>query len=115
MQRSLRSSRPVGRGGFTVKEPAKEDTKELQGYHNPCLKLPNELLLMIASFLDKEFQVLLSLSCRRFRVLLNGCLDLSLCGFSVKLRFLRCLELDILNIYRVAHAVSCSNGKPGDG
>lgn len=62
MQRSLRSSRPVGREGFTVKEPAKEDTKDLQGYHCPCLKLSNELLLMIASFLDKEFQVLLSLS-----------------------------------------------------
>jgi hypothetical protein len=94
MQRSLRSSLSVGRGGFPVEEPAKEDTKDPQGHHNPFLKLPNELLLMITSFLDKEFQVLLSISCRRFRVLLNGCLDLSLCDFSMRLRFLRYLELD---------------------
>ena len=93
MQRSFRSSRPVGRVGFKVEEPAK-DTKDLQDYHNPFLKLPNELLLVIANFLDKEFQVLLSLSCRRLRVLLNSCLDLSLCDISLKLRFLQCLELD---------------------
>ena len=56
--------------------------------------MPNELLLMIASFLDKEFQVLLSISCRRLRVLLNGSLDLSLPDLRVKLRFLRYLEID---------------------
>ena len=82
-QRSFRSSRPVGRVGFKVKELAK-GIKNLQGYHNPFLKLPNELLLMIANFLDKEFQVLLSLSCRRLCVLLNSCLDLSLCDKKCK-------------------------------
>jgi hypothetical protein len=54
MQRSFRSSRSVGRIGFKVEEPAKA-TKDLQYYHNPFLKLPNELLLVIANFLDKEF------------------------------------------------------------
>ena len=49
---------------------------------------------MIANFLDKEFQVLLSISCRRLRVLLNGSLDLSLPDLRVKLRFLRYLEID---------------------
>ena len=93
VQRSFRSSLPVGRVGFKVTEPA-EDTKDLQDYHSPFLKLPAELLLVIANFLDKEFQVLLSLSCRQLRALLDSSLDLSLCGISVKLRFLRYLELD---------------------
>lgn len=87
MQRSFKSWCPFGRVGFQVEEPAK-DTNHIQHYHNPLFKLPNELLLVIANFLDKEFQVLLSLSCRRLRVLLNSCLDLSLCDISVKLRFL---------------------------
>jgi hypothetical protein len=93
MQRSFRSSRPVGRVGFGAEELAK-DTEDLQEHRNPLLKLPNELLLLVADCLEKEFQVLLSLSCRRLRVLLNSCLDLSLCDISVKRRFLRCLELD---------------------
>jgi hypothetical protein len=90
IQRTFRSSRFVERVGFPVEELA----KDIQDYRNPLLKLPNELLLVIANFLDKEFQVLLGLSCRRLRVLLNSCLDLSLSDISVKLRFLQCLELD---------------------
>ena len=85
--------RSDGRVGFKVEELAK-DAKNIQDYHNPFLELPIELLLMITNSLDKEFQVLLSLSCRRLRVLLNSCLDLSLCDISVKLRFLQCLEPD---------------------
>jgi hypothetical protein len=96
LQRSFRSLRPVGRAGSEVEELAKDtkDTKDVQDHHNPFLQLPNELLLMIANSLDREFQVLLSLSCSRLRVLLNSRLDLSLCDRNVKLRFLQCLELD---------------------
>jgi hypothetical protein len=75
MQRGFRSSRPVGRVGFEIAEPAR-DTNNLQDYHNSLLKLPDELLLVIANFLDQEFQVLLSLSCKRLRVPLDSCLDL---------------------------------------
>ena len=88
-----------------VKEPAKEPAKDLakesaketvnlQDYDHPFLGLPNELLLAVADFLDKEFQALLSLSCTQLRVLLNTHLDLSLNDISVKLRFLRYLERD---------------------
>jgi hypothetical protein len=93
LQRTFRPLRPVGRVGFKFGEPVK-DTKHSRDHQNPFLRLPNELLLEIATFLDKEFQVLLSLSCRRLRVLLNSCLDLSLCDMSMKLQFLRCLEPD---------------------
>lgn len=81
----------------SAKEPAKESAKEtvdLQCYGNPFLDLPNELLLEVAHFLDKDSQALLSLSCTRLRVLLNFHLDLSLNDISVKLRFLRYLERD---------------------
>lgn len=93
IQRGFRSSCTVRRGGLNVQEPAK-DTKDLHDYSNPFLKLPNELVLLIADFLDQEFQALLSLSCRRFRVLLASSLDLSLCGRSAKVRFLQHLEID---------------------
>ena len=105
IRRIFRLSRSVGRVDFKVeelaKEPAKEPVKEpvketvdLQDYSNPFLNLPNELLLAVAHFLDKEFQALLSLSCTRLRLLLNSYLDLSLNDISVKLRFLRYLERD---------------------
>jgi hypothetical protein len=93
VQRRFRFSRPVGRVGFKVKEPVK-DIKVLQDYHSPLLDLPAELLLVIANFLEREFRILLSLSCRRLRVLLNSCLDLSIYDIDGKLRFLRYLELD---------------------
>ena len=93
LQRTFKSLRPVGTVGFKVEEPVK-DIEDLRDHQNPFLRLPNELLLMIATFLDKEFQILLSLSCRQLRVLLNSCLDLSLCDMSMKLRFLRYLEYD---------------------
>ena len=41
-----------------------------------------------------KFQLALSLSCRRLRVLLSFSLDLSLYDISTKLRFLQCLEPD---------------------
>lgn len=93
LQRTFRPLRPVGTVGFKVEEPVK-DTEDLRDHQNPFLRLPNELLLVIATFLDKEFQVLLSLSCRRLRVLLNSCLDLSPYDMSMKLRFFRYLEHD---------------------
>src|SRR5277367_890741 len=93
VRRSFRPVCPVGRVGFEVKELTKnaknakganstKSTKNLQDYHNPFLELPNELLLMITKFLEKEFQLTLSLSCRRLRILLNSSLDLSLCDIS---------------------------------
>lgn len=105
IRRIFTLSRSVGRVDFKVEEPAKEPAKEpvkepaketvdLQDYGNPFLNLPNELLLAVAHFLDKEFQALLSLSCTRLRVLFNSYLDLSLNDISVKLRFLRYLERD---------------------
>ena len=95
----------VGRVVFKDKESAKKSAKKaakksvketvyLQDYGNPFLRLPSELLLEVAEFLDKEYQALLSLSCTRLRVLLNSYLDLSLNDVSVKLRFLRYLERD---------------------
>lgn len=105
IRRIFRLSRSDGRVAFKVeepatelaKEPAKEPAKEtvdLQNYGNPFLNLPNELLLAVADFLDKEFQALLSLSCTRLRVLFNSYLDLSLNDIRVKLRFLQYLERD---------------------
>ena len=50
---------------------------------------------MIAEYLEKEFQVTLSLSCRQLRLLLGSHLDLSLrYDTSAKLQFLQCLEPD---------------------
>lgn len=80
-----------------IREPAKNSANEkvaLQDCGSPLLGLPNELLLEVAQFLNKESQALLSLSCTRLRVLLNSYLDLSLNDISVKLRFLRYLERD---------------------
>lgn len=109
----IRLLRYIGRVDFQVEEPAKEPVKEpakepaeepakesaretadLQDYDNPFLGLPNELLLTVADFLDKEFQALLSLSCTRLRVVLSSHFDLSLNDIGVKLRFLRYLERD---------------------
>jgi len=73
------------------------DTAEQQDHydHNPLLDLPNELVLTVASFLDQESQLLLSLSCRRLRVLLNSHLDMALSDDrATKVRFLQLLELD---------------------
>jgi hypothetical protein len=49
--------RPVGRAGSEAEELAK-DAKDIQDHHNPFLQLPNELLLMVANSLDRQFQVL---------------------------------------------------------
>ncbi|KAK5347489.1 hypothetical protein LTR06_010389 [Exophiala xenobiotica] len=87
LQKPLRCSEPSG--------PVDEDTHDAPVHHrNPFLELPAELLLTITDFLDKEYQVLLSLSCKRLRVLLNSRLDLSLHDMSIKLRFLQYLEHD---------------------
>lgn len=93
VQRIFRPVHPVERIIFKVKEPTKSAT-DLQDYYNPFLDLPNELLLVITNFLEKEHQVVLSHSCRQLRVLLNSSLDLSLTDLSMKLRFLQCLVLD---------------------
>ncbi|KAK5401070.1 hypothetical protein LTR07_005972 [Exophiala xenobiotica] len=87
LQKPLRCSEPSG--------PVDEATEHAPVHHrNPFLELPAELLLTITDFLDKEYQVLLSLSCKRLRVLLNSRLDLSLHDMSIKLRFLQHLEHD---------------------
>lgn len=73
------------------------DTAEQQAHydHNPLLDLPNELVLMVTSFLDQEFQLLLSLTCQRLRVLLSSQVNMALGGDkATKVRFLRLLELD---------------------
>lgn len=104
-RRKFGRSRSVERADFIVEEPAKQPAKEpvkepaketvdLQDYSGPLLNLPNELLLAVAEFLDKESQALFSLSCTRIRILLNSYLDLSLNDISEKLRFLRYLERD---------------------
>jgi hypothetical protein len=61
------------------------------------LKLPNELLLIIASFLDQAFKILLSLACKRLRQVLTY-LDLTLIDRDTKLAFLLCLEKDHANL-----------------
>jgi hypothetical protein len=61
--------------------------------HCPLLKLPNELLFQIASFLEAEYQPSLRICCRRLRLLLRD-LDPTLSDFSTKLRFYKCLEPD---------------------
>jgi len=71
-----------------------ETAHQRDHYHNLLLGLPNELVLTIATFLDKDSQVLLSLSCKRLRLLLNSCLDLALHDNATKVRFLKRLEVD---------------------
>lgn len=93
VRKRFTSSSPVGKPSFKVEAPV-TDTKHIQDQRNPFLKLPAELLLLIANLLDREYQVLLSLSCRQLRVLLDSSLDLSLSDASVKVRFSQCLELD---------------------
>ncbi|EXJ77737.1 hypothetical protein A1O3_09966, partial [Capronia epimyces CBS 606.96] len=63
--------------------------------HSPLLNLPTELVLEITSFLDNESQLLLSLSCKRFRVLFGLYINVALPQDKLsKLRFSRLLELD---------------------
>lgn len=82
-----------------LKKPQNDiaDTAEQQDHHNHSLllDLPSELVLMVASFLDKEFQLMLSLSCWRIRDLLDSHLDLTLnSDKATKVRSLQLLELD---------------------
>ena len=74
-----------------IAEPAKE-TGKVQGC--PILTLPDELLLIIADFLDQVFQVLFGLSCKRLRFLLASRFDLSVSDRDAKLRLPKILELD---------------------
>ncbi len=69
-------------------------TEQHNTSHNVLFDFPNELVLSVASFLDKASQLLLSLSCRRFRILLNSRLDLTLHDRVTKVQFLKVLELD---------------------
>lgn len=74
------------------------DISHQQDHHDhvPLLDLPNELILTIASFLDKDSQLILSLSCRPLRLLLDLHLDLTFSEDekATKVRFLQNLELD---------------------
>ncbi|RMZ83655.1 hypothetical protein DV738_g985, partial [Chaetothyriales sp. CBS 135597] len=76
------------------KEP-KLDQQGL-GLHNSLLDLPNELILLVATYLDLDGRVLLSLSCRRLRGLLTSSFNMVFgdADQGAKLRFLSCLELD---------------------
>lgn len=56
--------------------------------------LPSEVLLTIANRLEKESQVLLSLTNRRLRNLLSSRLNLTFNDLTAKVRFLHKLELD---------------------
>ncbi|RMD42541.1 hypothetical protein DV735_g2605, partial [Chaetothyriales sp. CBS 134920] len=71
-----------------------QDTAAVQDHH-PLLDLPNEIIILVASFLDLDSQVLFSLSCRRMRVLLTHHLDLAFdkADKATKVRYLQCLEL----------------------
>lgn len=111
LRRSSKISCPAEAGRSKVEEPA-SDAKDPQDDRAPFLNLPAELLLLIAEFLDKEFQVLLSLTCRRMRVLLTSNVDLSLCDAAVKLRFLTRLEIDHPE-YLTCRACCCMFKWPG--
>ena len=74
---------------------------DIRANHIQLIDLPNELLLNTANSLEKEFQILLSLSCRRLRVLLDYNLDLSLCDKTAKLRFLQCLQSDYSEVFNI--------------
>lgn len=93
-------SPPSGRPNiFDIKElmvtKGMIDTAEQQYiHHNLLLDLPNELTLMVADFLDKDSRVLLSLSCKTLRILLNTHLDLTIPDRATKVRFLQTLEHD---------------------
>ncbi|KAK4939592.1 hypothetical protein LTR10_020198 [Elasticomyces elasticus] len=89
---------------YDVKEPMKSTkktgstpntwAKQQSHHHDALVDLPDELVLIVASSLDKESQILLSLSCKRFHVLLNTYLDLALPDKATKVRLLLCLEID---------------------
>ncbi|KAI1612420.1 hypothetical protein EDD37DRAFT_197463 [Exophiala viscosa] len=63
-------------------------------HHTTLVDLPDELVLNVASFLDKESQLLLSLSCKQLHSLLNTFVDLAIHDRATKVRFLQRLQLD---------------------
>lgn len=74
---------------------AEANTYEPSNAHNPFVNLPIELVLGIATYLDGESKVLLSLSCKFLRqVLLNSHLNLSLSDLRTRTGFLQILERD---------------------
>ncbi|KAL2434167.1 hypothetical protein ABEF95_014874 [Exophiala dermatitidis] len=85
-----------------MKDPGTADTGSAtrqinQTHHdrNLLLDLPNELILTVASFLHLEYQLTLSLSCRRLHGLLKSRLDLTFKDDKgTKVRFLQLLERD---------------------
>lgn len=81
-----------GRAQQTAEQ--QEDHRHRDCKSSRFLVLPNELILAITGFLDQESRLLLSLSCRRLRVLLDSHLDLALDDRATKVRFLQILELD---------------------
>lgn len=79
---------------MTVRHLFRPASPEPSNLHNPFLNLPPELILTIADFLNQESKVLLSLSCKYLRLLLNTHLDLSLCDLAPRTKFLQYLETD---------------------
>ncbi|KAJ4524876.1 hypothetical protein HRR83_000514 [Exophiala dermatitidis] len=73
-------------------------TRQIDQNHHECnllLDLPNELILTVASFLELEYQLVLSFSCRRLHGLLNPRLDLTFKDDkNAKVRFMQLLERD---------------------
>lgn len=79
---------------LTVTKGMADKAEQQYNHHNLLLDLPNELTLMVADFLDKDSQVLLSLSCKTLRILLNTHLDLTIHDRATRVRFLQTLEVD---------------------
>lgn len=93
----MRADKFIRKGLMTMRHlfrPAKPDEHEPPSIHNPFLDLPPELILSVADSLDQESKVLLSLSCKYLRLVLNTHLDLSLCDLVLRTNFLRYLEID---------------------
>ncbi|RMZ83798.1 hypothetical protein DV738_g1003, partial [Chaetothyriales sp. CBS 135597] len=98
----LRRKTSDGRKKYLV-GAARTGTAIAQDHHhchrhidNPFLDLPNEMVLLIASFLELDGQALLSLACRRMRDLLAYHHNLAFtdANKAAKVRYLQCLELD---------------------
>ncbi|KIV95830.1 hypothetical protein PV10_03436 [Exophiala mesophila] len=70
-----------------------ESTINTSNLGSPLLTLPNELLFLIAGFLEAEYQLSLRICCRQFRLLLSD-LDPALSDVKTRLRFYKCLEPD---------------------
>lgn len=71
------------------------DQEDDDRHHKSLVDLPSELVLAIASYLDREYQLPLSLSCRRFWDFLGSRIDMTFKDDKhAKIRFLRLLELD---------------------